>query len=464
MKRIYLIVFSLILSFSFINVAKAANASISVTTNKSTVIVGESVTATVKVSSSSALGSWKFDVAFSSNLSLTSSSFGGTYIVESANSSNQTSKTYTFTFKAIKSGSATISVKNSLVYGYDESVMTTSNGSKTLKLMTQSELEATYSKNNNLKSLSVEGYTLTPNFSRDVLEYSIEVENGVESAKINATKEDSTATITGTGTVSLKEGVNAFSIVVTAQNGSSKTYKISITVKELDPIVVNVDGDTYTVIRKKELMPSASMYYKESTITINEEEIPSYYNENTNITLVGLTDSLGNSGLFIYENSKYTKYEEVSFNQISLKLLDMDENLIDGNYTKERIKIGEKTVLAYKKENSDFYLIYGLNLENGKTNLYKYDNLENTVQRYEDIKFDDSIYLIIIASLFGLLIISYIIFIIINCKNSKNTKKFLESTMLDINKIEIQKALNEESSESNDINSKKNGKKHKKGN
>ena len=36
--------------------------------------------------------------------------------------------------------------------------------------------------------------------------------------------------------------------------------------------------------------------------------------------------------------------------------------------------------------------------------------------------------------------------------------------MLDINKIEIQKALNEESSESNDINSKKNGKKHKKGN
>lgn len=33
--------------------------------------------------------------------------------------------------------------------------------------MTQSELEATYSKNNYLSNLEVEGYTLTPEFDKD---------------------------------------------------------------------------------------------------------------------------------------------------------------------------------------------------------------------------------------------------------------------------------------------------------
>lgn len=82
----------------------------------------------------------------SSNLSFISSSFGGLYIKDVVTSPNQYSKIYTFKFKANASGTGTVSIKNSSVLGYDESFMTTSNGSASFKLQTQAEIEASYSK------------------------------------------------------------------------------------------------------------------------------------------------------------------------------------------------------------------------------------------------------------------------------------------------------------------------------
>ena len=58
MKKISLFIVSIVLSFICINKIYASNATINVTTNKSTVIVGDTVVITVKVSSSSNLGSW----------------------------------------------------------------------------------------------------------------------------------------------------------------------------------------------------------------------------------------------------------------------------------------------------------------------------------------------------------------------------------------------------------------------
>lgn len=75
MKKIGLIIFSIVLSLVFINKVSASSATISVSSNKSTVIVGDTVTITVKVSSSANLGSWNFDVVPSSNLTFVSSSF-----------------------------------------------------------------------------------------------------------------------------------------------------------------------------------------------------------------------------------------------------------------------------------------------------------------------------------------------------------------------------------------------------
>lgn len=436
MKKIKYFVIAILFSLMPVLRIDAASANISVSANKNRVIVGETVTVTVKISSAEALGSWEFSVVPSNNLSLINSSFGGLYVVDFVSNSSTKTKSYTFTFKAKSSGTASVTVKNSSVVGYNESSMFVTNGSKTFNLMTQAELEATYSKNNYLKSLTVEGQKLNPSFNKETLEYSLELENGTESITVSASKEDSTASIKGTGIISLDEGTNLIEIIVTAQNGSTRTYKINATVKELDPIEVIVGSDKYTVIRKKELMPQASIYFKESTTKINEEEVPSYYNEATSITLVGLKNSVGESKLYIYEDNKYTLYEELTFNQLSIKTIEVDENIIPKEYTKTKLDINGKSVLVYTKENSDFYLIYGLNMETGEKHLYKYDKLENTLQRYEEMIDNNDIYYYIIAGMFGFIVLSYLIFIILIFKNNKKAK-IIENTMrIDINKIQ----------------------------
>ena len=67
-------------------------------------------------------------------------------------------------------------------------------------------------------------------FRRDKTEYNVEVSNSVSSVKIYATPVDSKATVTGTGTVNLKEGLNTVRVTVTAEDGvTKKTYTMNIT-------------------------------------------------------------------------------------------------------------------------------------------------------------------------------------------------------------------------------------------
>jgi len=250
--------------------------------------------------------------------------------------------------------------------------------------MTQAELEATYSKNNYLKSLSIEGVTLTPEFNKETLEYSVELEPETTSIKINATKEDGTASITGDGEVQVSEGDNKIEISVTAQNGNVRKYIINAKVKELSPIEVEIDGKKYTVIRKREFLPVPKLF-EETVVTMNEEEVPAFKNEATGYTLIGLKDAEGNIALYIYELDKdiqkFTLYQEYVFEMLVFNPLPTD--VIPEGYIKAKIKIGEFETDAYKvSKTSKYSLIYGMNIESGKKGWYLYDSVENTLQRY----------------------------------------------------------------------------------
>ena len=83
-----------------------------------------------------------------------------------------------------------------------------------------------YSTNNYLSSLSISGATLSPSFNKNTLQYTATV--NVENVTISATKEDSKATVTGTGAKSLNYGQNAFSIQVKSESGSTRTYQVII--------------------------------------------------------------------------------------------------------------------------------------------------------------------------------------------------------------------------------------------
>ncbi len=83
--------------------------------------------------------------------------------------------------------------------------------------------------NNKLKSLSVDGYVITPTFNMDTESYTLIVDGSSANVNINAVTIDSGAAVTGAGNVALNVGNNDVNVVVKAANGSERTYKLSIT-------------------------------------------------------------------------------------------------------------------------------------------------------------------------------------------------------------------------------------------
>ncbi|MBQ7136762.1 MAG: cadherin-like beta sandwich domain-containing protein [Bacilli bacterium] len=84
------------------------------------------------------------------------------------------------------------------------------------------------SKVNSLSSLSVSGANI--NFNSNQTTYSINVDSS--SIQVSAIATDSKATITGIGTHQLNYGNNVINVIVTAEDGSQKTYTINVNRKD----------------------------------------------------------------------------------------------------------------------------------------------------------------------------------------------------------------------------------------
>jgi len=82
--------------------------------------------------------------------------------------------------------------------------------------------------NNNLKNLEIEGYSLSPDFDKDILTYTAYVPLTVNKIKIKATADANTSSITGTGEIEIKEKENQITITVTSESGSEKKYVITV--------------------------------------------------------------------------------------------------------------------------------------------------------------------------------------------------------------------------------------------
>lgn len=92
---------------------------------------------------------------------------------------------------------------------------------------------------NTLSSLTVKNgsnnYSLNPEFNKDVTSYTMEVPNDIDKVTIGgASTSSNVKSITGFGEVSLNFGSNQKNIVVTAEDGTAKTYSITINRKKSD--------------------------------------------------------------------------------------------------------------------------------------------------------------------------------------------------------------------------------------
>lgn len=430
-KQTIMILITAFLVFGF-NIAhpKAATAYIKATSSKSTVVIGGSFTVKVTVSSSTPLGSWQFDVNYDASMfKLTSSTNGRTSEADVGNGSMK-NMSYSYTFKALKSGKSTISIRNASVIGWDKNDYSVSITNASVKVISQAELEASYSSNNNLSALSVNGYELTPKFDPNVTSYTVELPAGTTLINVSATKADNKADVSGTGDINVVDGDNTINIVVTAENGKTKTYTILAKVKELNPIEVKVGEEIYTIVRKKGVMPEP-INFKETTIKMGEEDVLAYSNEIMNMTIVGLKDSNGNIKKFIYDskNNSYKEYNDITIDGINLYLQEPESYVdIPKGYKATTIDINDNKINGWKyNKNKEFYLIYGTDTLTGNQQFYSYDKIDKTLQRFNVSQFEDMqkqisdywLIMIVLGALSSLLFILLIILIIVVLKRKK---------------------------------------------
>lgn len=423
-KNIKLLTFAIISYFLIMGSINAA--SLSLSKSSSTVSVGSTVKITAKISGGTSYTYSNFSISYDQDrfafVSSSDNCNGLNCLVEGNGS-------VTLIFKAKSNGSGSFRASGS--FEDDNSGSLSGSTSVTVgasNTNTTPNEGKTLSSNNYLSSLKVENHTLTPEFNKDTLEYSLTLPSDTESINIIADKEDKKANIIGTGEVKVSEGINTLEIIVTAENGNKKTYVIKATVEEKDPIKVSLNKQTYTVVRNKDLLTKPENY-EEKTITIDGKETPAFYNEITKFTLVGLKDEKGNINLYIYDQNKktYTLYKEMKFNNINLYPLSINKNI--KGYKKYEIKINDLNVKVLKiKKDSKFAIVYGIDLDTGKKNYYSYDIENNTIQLYNDEYSNfliDYMYIgiYIILGSWALLLIFIIIIIVLCVKNSKRKKK-----------------------------------------
>ncbi len=413
MKKIIYSILAITMFLAFGNTVMAANYTISL--SSSSVTKGRSVTLYIRCSD--VTGGFSISSSNSNVASLSSSNVWCENNTESVGISTTTS------------GSATITVKPlSIADGNGKDL---SLGSKSLTIRVNEPVVVKKSTDANLSSLEIEGATLSPEFKKDTLEYSVELPAETTKVNVKAKTSDNKASVKGTGEREVNDGSNKLEIVVTAEDGTVKTYVINANVKELNPITVKVDKKEYSVVRKKSDLPEMELF-EPTTVKIDEEEVVAYHNDKLKIDLVGLKDKDGKINLYIYDskNKKYTLYNQITVGSTTLYLKDAK---VPNNNYREYVEtmMDNLSVSVYKlKKDSKLALLYGVNVLTGNEGYYVYDKEEETLQRYNDDEIDiykdkaDSYFTYLIISIgiicliFVLLLIKFII------KTSKNKKKY----------------------------------------
>ena len=367
-------ILSILLAVLFIIPIKANAASLEIYASTTQLTPGGSVRITVKANGLAG----RFSVT-SSDSGVLSGGTGSEWI-------ENESKTYTFSAKSL--GSATITVK--AINAADSSSSETFNGSKSITIKVVKPREK--STDNNLKSLSVEGYTITPEFSKDTLEYNVEVNDDKETIKINAERADGYASLEGDGEKEVAEGLNKFEIKVTSETGKEKIYTLNVNVKDANPIEKKIDGETYSLVKRgKTLVVPEGLDHEKftlSTITIDEVEIPALVSEELNLTFIGLKDK--NDLIYLYkvvDGKITTRYELLTTKGLSVEF--KEPKSVPKDYKKVSVKIGAKEYTAYQNDYKDYALIYGANIETKEENWYQYDLKEGTLQLYNSDMIND---------------------------------------------------------------------------
>ena len=451
--------------------AKAASGKTTIAVSAGSLNIGQTVTVTAKALSASGDSAYAnmvltYDAGILEFVSCNATYGGG------GGSISVASDSFSVTLKAISAGKASISLSatDGVIYGTEEELDSMAGSSTSVTVKNEAagsntgnnssagnngssgsngnagngsssgtgsnnntgSNTAALSADNSLKALTISPGTLSPAFKGSTTKYTATVDNSVTSIAVSATPVNEKATIESvTGNTNLAVGANVVQIVVKAENGTTATYKITVTRQAAGTTGSettttggengddgNVDSetpeDTEEVDTTETPVSAADVVINNTTYHIadnfTEEQIPSDFTEATvnfrGAECRGLTFNKGTISLiyletdnvdattgrfFIYDETRDVVYDFMKFtageSSYAIPLLAPLDSVLPESYVQVSLQMPENTVMtAYQlpaedgEEASDFYIFYGVN-QDGTEGWYQYDAAEGTYQR-----------------------------------------------------------------------------------
>lgn len=309
----------------------ASQVSISLGQSKSVTLAGNDVTGTINVSSSNtnvatvSAGNWIENNSIPINI--TGQSQGTAVITVSgtvADSTTGKESEYTRTINVTVTGNSSASGSSG----------NSSNGSTSGTVSSNNSTKK--SSNANLSNLGIRPNDFS-GFKPGTTTYNVTVPEDVESVEVYATAQDSGATISGTGTKKLQKGANVLNVVVTAEDGKTKTYTINATREgenetEEEQSEENVEevknGLSNISIANLELSPSFDTNIYEYTVK--------YVGENTSLDIQTVAtdpnytvEVLGNEKLKEGENIITILVSDSEGNNVATYQVTVNKTLVD---------------------------------------------------------------------------------------------------------------------------------------
>ncbi|MGN1296840.1 MAG: cadherin-like beta sandwich domain-containing protein [Clostridia bacterium] len=238
------------------------------------------------------------------------------------------------------------------------SAATSTNTSNKTNTTTQTSTNTTSttkkSSNANLSNLGIKPYDFS-GFKSGTTSYSATVPNDTTSVEVYATAQSSSAKVSGIGTKGLEVGTNKIDVVVTAEDGTTKTYTINITRQEgtesnTEIVQVQYSGDGLASLKVGDLTLSPSF-----DTTIYEYTVK-YIGEDTKLDITATAtdpyytvDIVGNENLQEGENI------------INILVSDPDdENVAAYQITVNKSLVDEEAVAREKEEQKRKIIIVGV--------------------------------------------------------------------------------------------------------
>ena len=396
LKKIFIIctvVFALLLCMT----QSVFAASISVTAGQSSVKVGNTVAFTITVPSNTQ--AWTYQVAWSDNLTYVSGDTEPMGFEGTSSTRNQ------LIFMANGEGTGKVWIAGGS-YSIDRQPYDAS-GSATVSIVSASQPSQGYdhgdfdddpptpskSSNNALASLTVSAGELAPAFDPAITDYTLSLPLRTNKITFTATPSDSKATVQGDGEVALRGGENKVAVVVTAEDGSAKTYNITVKVAREPTVFFSLNGESLGVMQDTDgVTPPAG--FSPTTVPYSGEELPAWTNAAGQMLLYLVNQDTLAAGFYLYDEAEgvQSPYLPIVYGATTYVYTGVpaEKESIPG-LTLCDVEAFGHILKGWKYEDAslqDFCVLYLMDA-GGNYGCHTYDSQSGTLQRFSGAVFTD---------------------------------------------------------------------------